>query len=101
MWIVFENLAWGKSQKGMQAESRSLGDHLGAISREPSLPEFRELELWPDSWVKSGLEERVRLVRRLDAAVGNGSCSPANSPSVLKRIGRQRLSSCSSELFWK
>ena len=37
----------------------------------------------------------------LVVAVGNGSGSEASSPSLLNRIGRQRLSSCSRLLFWK
>ena len=38
---------------------------------------------------------------RVEEPVGKGSCSPATSPSEWKRMGRQRLSSCSRLLFWK
>ena len=41
------------------------------------------------------------LLTRMLGPTGNGSCSPATSPLLLNRMGRQRLSSCSRLLFWK
>ena len=46
-------------------------------------------------------EKGLALWHLTPVLVGKGSCSPAKSPSLLNRMGRQRLSSCSSELFWK
>ena len=41
------------------------------------------------------------LLTRMLGPTGKGSCSPATSPLLLNRMGRQRLSSCSRLLFWK